>query len=346
LRAAAREQTMKSTKQNKDSRRARRGTGKAGNSLVSGGKAGVNTMVYEPWMPVFPPSITKTLRYSTTFSLASTSGAITSTQVFRANDLFDPDFTGTGHQPMGFDQLMLWYNHFCVVNAKIRIVAKNTVGSAPTVCLRVDATSTPLTVIDRVVEVGGCITEDLEVKGSYGANKILSISVDIAKLQGVSRSAITADPSLRGDAATSPTEITYFHITMWDTTGTTGGAEFDVILEQTATFMEPRDISESFKSVHGPKQVKPLFDLGSDSDCTCALPTAEEFLDDTVVVLSESKCPPLPSSFSIGLRVQKPDGTLRDPTKAEYADMHTKYLDKISLFARSAPTGVSLPSSS
>jgi hypothetical protein len=154
-------------------------------------------------MPVFPASIVRRLRYSTTVSMATTSGAITFTQVFRANDLFDPDFTGTGHQPMGFDQLMTWYNHFCVVSAKIRIVCKNQANSAPTICLRVDGSNTPITVIDRVVEVGGCVTEDLEVKGAYGANKILELGCDIAKLQGVRRSAITADPTLRGDAATS-----------------------------------------------------------------------------------------------------------------------------------------------
>lgn len=196
-------------------------------------------------MPIFPPSITKRLRYSTTFAGSTTSGAISSTYVIRANDLFDPDFTGTGHQPMGFDQLMLWYNHFCVLSAKITVVCKNTAASAPTICLRVDADSTPLTVIDRIVEFGGCVTECLELKGTFGANKTLTMSVDIARLQGVSRSAITADPTLRGSAAASPTEISYFHITMWDTVGTNGSMECDVILEQVAKFMEPRDVTTS-----------------------------------------------------------------------------------------------------
>lgn len=230
---------------------------KKNDNIVSGGKAGVNTRVYEPWMPVFPASITRRLRYSTNITGATTAGAITSTYVFRANDLFDPDFTSTGHQPMGFDQLILWYNHFCVLSAKIRIVCKNTAGTVPTVCLRVDGSSTPITVIDRVVEEGGCVTEDLEVKGAYGANKILELSVDIAKLQGVSRSAITADPTLRGDAATSPTEVTYFHFTMWDTAGSTGSCACDVILEQTATFMEPRDLTESYRTVGAGSKVPP-----------------------------------------------------------------------------------------
>jgi len=180
-------------------------------SLLNGGGASVNTLVYEPWMPIFPARVKKMLRYSTSIGASSTTGAITSTQVFRANDLFDPDFTGTGHQPMGFDQLMVFYNHFCVTKAKIRCVFKNTAGSAPTACLRVDANSTPLTVIDRIVEFGGSVTETLEVKGTYGANKILEMTVDVAKLQGIkSIETMLADPTLRGDAATSPTEVNIF----------------------------------------------------------------------------------------------------------------------------------------
>lgn len=205
----------------------------------------VSTLVAQPWMPVFPPRITKRLRYSSNFAGSTTSGAITSTQIFRANDLFDPDFTSTGHQPMGFDPLMTWYNHFCVVWAKITIVAKNTTASAPTVCLRQDADSTAITAIDRIVEFGGAVTEILEVKGSYGANKTLTMSLSIPKLQGTTAAAITANPNLQGNAASSPAEVTYFHITMWDTAGVTGSMECDVILEQIAVFMEPRDLTQS-----------------------------------------------------------------------------------------------------
>jgi len=214
-------------------------------NLTSGLGGGVSTLVREPWQPVFPASITKRLRYSTSFTGSTTSGAITSTQIFRANDLFDPDFSGTGHQPMGFDQLMQWYNHFCVVWAKITIVAKSTSGTTPTVCLRIDADTSPITVIDRVVEVGGCVTETLEVKGAYGANKQMSMVADIGKLQGINRVALTSDPSLQGNAAASPAECSYFHITMWDTLGATGSAEIDVILEQIAVFTEPRNMVQS-----------------------------------------------------------------------------------------------------
>jgi len=198
-------------------------------------------------MPIFPASITRRLRYSGSASLTSTSGAV-ATYVFRANDLFDPDYTGTGHQPMGFDQLMLWYNHFCVVAAKIIVTFRNTSANFATCCVRVDGAATPLTTIDRIIEVGGAAMDDLGYLTSANDIKKLTLAIDIAKLQGVSRAAITADPTLRGDAATSPTEITYFHIHSWSTLAGTTGVEIDVVLEQLAHFMEPRDVIESFRS--------------------------------------------------------------------------------------------------
>jgi len=229
--------------------RARRpGKGRGGGgALMSRGAATVNSAIVESKMPLFPAKTVKRLRYSTTFSGATTSGAITSTYVFRANDCFDPDFTGTGHQPMGIDQMLLFYNHFCVLKCMIKIIAKNTTTTSPTVCLRVDGDSTPLTVIDRIVEDGACVMEVVEIKGAYGANKKLQLAIDVAKLQGVTQKTISADPTLRGNAATSPTEVTYFHITMWDTGGFTGSMEVDVVMDFIVLFTEPRDATESFK---------------------------------------------------------------------------------------------------
>jgi len=196
-------------------------------------------------MPLFPASTIKWLRYSTNFMLTNTAGAV-ATYVFRANDCFDIDFTGTGHQPMGFDQMMVFYNHFCVTHAQIKVVFKNTSTSAPTtVCIRQDASSTPLTVIDRILEAGYYTTEDLEATPGFGSNKLLSCKMSIARMQGVSESALTADPTLRGDAATSPTEITYFHCASWNDQGSTTGCAGSVLIEQRVVFMEPRDATES-----------------------------------------------------------------------------------------------------
>ncbi len=43
------------------------------------------------------------------------------THVFRANSVFDPDFTGVGHQPRGYDQVKDMYEEWHVVASKIKI---------------------------------------------------------------------------------------------------------------------------------------------------------------------------------------------------------------------------------
>jgi len=218
---------------------------KQGALTMSNTPGSLTTLLNEPWMPVFPPRIYKKLRYSTNISLGAASGAVSS-WVFRANDLFDPDFTSTGHQPMGFDQLMNFYNHFIVAKAVIHCTFKNLASFPASVCIRQDADSTPITVIDRILEIGGCAKADLEFKGVSGSQRSLELGLDVARLQGVSRVALTSDPSLQGNAAASPAEVTYFHVQCWDSTAAgASSVGVDIILEQEAYFCEPRNSIES-----------------------------------------------------------------------------------------------------
>jgi hypothetical protein len=202
------------------------------------------TEVIEKTIPLFKAREIKRLRYSTSFSLATTAGAVNS-YVFAANGLYDPDVTGTGHQPMGFDEMMLYYNHFCVLNCKIQVIAKCVSSSRLTICLRMDGSSTPLTVIDRIVEVGGAVIDYLDLGTTYGGITRLELAVDIAKLQGISRSALTADSTLRGTVAANPSELSYFHFQVWDAAAQTGTVNCDVVMDFVSVFMEPRDITES-----------------------------------------------------------------------------------------------------
>lgn len=226
--------------------RSKRNQQPKGSNLVGGFKSAATSLsrVSEGFMPLFPVRTHKTLRYHTNVSVATTAGAV-ATYVFRANDLFDPDFTGTGHQPMGFDQMMVFYNHFAVDRCRILVNAANTAAGSLHAGIRLDASSSPLTSPDQILEFGGTTYDVLEAKNTYGSSKTFALSVDVARVQGIPRKNITTDPSLRGDAATSPIEVTYFHLFVWDPNSLSGTVNFDVILEQSAWFMEPRDASLS-----------------------------------------------------------------------------------------------------
>lgn len=54
---------------------------------------------------------------------------------FAANDLFDPNVSGVGHQPQGFDQWGNFYDHFTVLYSKItiQVLPEATGGTIPSV---------------------------------------------------------------------------------------------------------------------------------------------------------------------------------------------------------------------
>lgn len=58
------------------------------------------------------------LVYFDRYSFSHTVGS-QGNQQFRLNSLFDPDYTGTGHQPMGYDQITPLYHQYCVLDVKV-----------------------------------------------------------------------------------------------------------------------------------------------------------------------------------------------------------------------------------
>lgn len=67
----------------------------------------------------FPPTLQSQLKYAEVIDLSLVNGF--GTARFRANSMFDPNMATGGHQPMYFDQLMDLYNHYTVMNARIKV---------------------------------------------------------------------------------------------------------------------------------------------------------------------------------------------------------------------------------
>jgi len=67
-----------------------------------------------------PARKTVTMRYCETINLAMTTGAM-AVYDWSSDDLFDPNITGAGHQPYGFDQWCLFYTKFTVLKSSCKI---------------------------------------------------------------------------------------------------------------------------------------------------------------------------------------------------------------------------------
>jgi hypothetical protein len=148
---------------------------------------------------------------------------------------------------MGFDQLMLSYNHYTVTEARLICTFHNLVTtSSPVVSLEVNGGATPITVVDQILEWGVNNHSVLDPKGTYGAVKVMESRINIAKFEGVDDVLDVID--LRGSVAANPAELTYFMVQSWDNSGTTTNILCEIIMEFNAVFTEPRVLSESLAS--------------------------------------------------------------------------------------------------
>ena len=80
------------------------------------------------------------LRYHETFSLNPTIGGVPALFSFRSNSCFDPNFTGIGHQPRGYDQIMSMYQYLSVREAQIEIWFTTSDGAPVIVGIQADGT--------------------------------------------------------------------------------------------------------------------------------------------------------------------------------------------------------------
>jgi hypothetical protein len=190
-------------------------------------------------IPLFAYRTRRTLQYYATSSFL-TGTATSNAYVFSCNGLFDPDVTGTGGQPMGFDQMMNFYNHYTVVRSRITALVMNTSAALfPSVGIAINGSSTPVASIEQLVENGDIVISQLTLTGQIGSQAKLTRSIDCARFQGIDD--IMDDANMRGDSASNPTEQMYFQISAWNPyTATQITVNFQVVIEYDAVFHEPR----------------------------------------------------------------------------------------------------------
>ncbi len=80
--------------------------------------------VVNPMKTPWPTRTITRLDYTDQFDIVHTSGVL-SVYTFNSNGLYDPDQTGTGHQPLGFDQYAAQYNRYRVLKLDYQVTFGN-----------------------------------------------------------------------------------------------------------------------------------------------------------------------------------------------------------------------------
>jgi len=171
---------------------------------------------------------------------------------FRANSVYDPNYTGGGHQPMNFDLWAQLYNHYVVVGAKCTAYFHDdNNASSQGVLFGIALTDDHITTSDAstIMEQGTTTYrmgnggpadnsgKGLKVVRKFSAKKffnITNINDNIARLGA----GVTSDP----------TELAFFSIFCGHTPGSTSDLAahlVTVVLEYLVIFSEPKEQGQS-----------------------------------------------------------------------------------------------------
>jgi hypothetical protein len=191
-----------------------------------------------------PSRLHAKLKYVSPVTL--TSGVTPGVHVFSANGCYDPDITGTGHQPRGFDQLIALYDHYVVLKSQAKVEYMFTTGSSVS-GIQLQSSSVAqsdyidyaeqarcdFAVAPRVITTGG-VPEPLVHTMHFGAKEFMGIP-----------DPITAD-KLQGTVSANPSDQAYYHIWMQSYDGSSAATQNAlVIIEYDVVFIEPVPVASS-----------------------------------------------------------------------------------------------------
>lgn len=202
---------------------------------------------------LLPRRYNRILRYAETFSLTTGAGGVCGTeQVMSLNSLYDPNFTGVGHQPYGFDQLCpVFYNQYIVKAVKITLLA-NTIGGSAEVAVvyKLDTGSGGVVLagntLDRCTEAPMVGTAVISPSGNARAREIL-INAKNHKILGITPKQYFDNVTAHaGTGAASPSVQTFLRFAAASYSGAAAeGIAVQCIIDYDTEFFSPIQVAQS-----------------------------------------------------------------------------------------------------
>lgn len=131
---------------------------------------------------------------------------------FSCNGLFDPNITGTGTQPLYFDQMMTFYNHYYVDKSWMEVEIRGSTASKDLLVVGYVDDDTTTSGIVSAMQRPGAISFTCNPGVSMPCPK-LKLAWNADKTFGATTA---SNPSFRGNATTNPEEESYYTIQISD----------------------------------------------------------------------------------------------------------------------------------
>lgn len=167
---------------------------------------------------------------------------------FSCNGMYDPDISGSGHQPIGFDQWMEWYDHYHVIGSKITVqcIPSDATNNTVVGIYKNDDVNFLPTQFTHAAELPGSRYRVLATTTSSPSPSPIVLKSKYSAKRDQNSKAVTSDDELRGTVSSNPSEQSYY--TIWAASNSTGdpAAFFAVVhIEYLAVLSEPKDFVQS-----------------------------------------------------------------------------------------------------
>ncbi len=153
----------------------------------------------------FAAQLIARMRYASTITVVTPNMANTAgTYSFRLNSLYDPDYSGTGHQPYQYDQLTGIYNNYLVDRCDFKVTFRpdfttDGIFVGASVFADTDATDSSAGLTWSVIKEKATTQLRPVATQSNRANyPILRGSIDMARVFGISKPVLQAEPDQYG----------------------------------------------------------------------------------------------------------------------------------------------------
>ncbi len=194
----------------------------------------------------FPKTNKVTLKYCESVTFTGAAGSL-GTYFFNLNSCYDPNNSGTGHQPLGFDQWSTFYNRYVVEKVRFKLTPLVTSASINSIFgwYITDDTTLTATTSPALIEQGRCNFEVVlygptntplhYMTGKMDMRKWFDTSDLLASI-GTYGAKVTADPS---DLCILALFVQDYSFAGSATVRVLVEIEFDVI------FVEPKELPQS-----------------------------------------------------------------------------------------------------
>lgn len=189
------------------------------------------------------------LKYCQFIALNPGAAGIPATHYYRMNSIYDPDFTGTGHQPMGHDTYETLYNHYYVKSCKTTVYFSSTSAVGTDACIvgmrfDNDTTTTPSGGLNELTEQRSStwgVLSNRNDKATLRLSKMFNTNRHFGSTAKWNRTGLGAD------FGTNPSQVGYLQLYAAPIDAAVDAAVINcyVVMTYTVYMTEPKELSLS-----------------------------------------------------------------------------------------------------